>query len=535
MFVPPHRSFRSFAYSLRIGAPVALLAFAHAAGAATPAAPAPASLTINEFTVTGNHLLSEDDVDAAVYPYLGPGQTIKSVDAARAALQKLYDDKGYQTVAVEIPPQHVSGGVVILQVLETPVGRLRVNGARYFSLNKIKSQAPSLAPGTVPNFNRIKHDIVALNQWPDRQVIPTLQAGVAPGTVDVDLNVKDKLPLHASLELNNRYSADTKPLRLDASLSYDDLFQRGDAISLSYQIAPQNPKDAEVFSGSYLARVPGIDWATLLLYGLVSNSNVSTVGSTNVVGKGQVVGARGIFTLPGGEGFFDTLSAGIDDKHFDQNVTLGGATLPTPITYYPLTAQYSATWQGASGQTQLDIGPTFSVRGLGSDPGTFDNKRYQSESNFIYVRGDLSRLQTLPFGAQLFGKTQFQLSNEPLVNSEQFSAGGQDTVRGYLESEVLGDNAIIGSLEIRTPPITLLGPKVNDWRGFMFAEGGQASILQPLPEQQAIFDLASIGAGMRIELVDHLNGSIDLALPLITSTNTKAGHPRVEFRVWAAF
>ena len=513
-----------------------LLCFGMAApaGAGTTSSIA-STLTINEFTVVGNHLLSEDDVDNAVYPYLGPGQTIKSVDAARAALQKIYSDKGYQTVAVEIPPQHVVGGVVVLQVVEEPVGRLRVNGSRYFSLNKIKSQAPSLAPGEVPNFNRIKHDIIALNQWPDRQVIPTLQAGVAPQTVDVDLNVKDTLPLHGSLELNNRYSADTKPLRVQASLSYDNLFQRGDTINLAYQIAPQNPKDAEVFSGSYLARLPGIDWVTLLMYGLVSNSNVATVGATNVVGKGQVVGVRGLFTLPGGAGFFNTLSAGIDYKHFDQNVTLGDSTLPTPITYYPLTATYSANWQGAASQTQLDFGPTFNIRGLGSDPGAFDNKRYESESNFLYVRGDLSRLQTVFDGFQVFGKTQFQLSDQPLVNSEQFSVGGQDTVRGYLESEVLGDNAIIGSVEIRTPEIRLLGPKVTDWRAFLFAEGGQANILDPLPQQQAIFDLASVGFGTAIQLVDHLNGSIDLALPLVTSFNTKADRPRVEFRVWVAF
>jgi hemolysin activation/secretion protein len=511
--------------------------FAASARAAAPGAtPAPAqTLTINEFTVTGNHILSEDDVDNAVYPFLGPGQTIASVDEARAALQSLYQDKGYKTVSVIIPPQHVVGGVVTLQVIEEPVGRLRINGSRYFSLDKIKQQAPSLAPGKVPNFNDIKHDIIALNQWPDRTVIPTLQAGIVPRTVDVDLNVKDTLPLHGSLELNNRYSAETTPLRVNASLTYDNLFQRGDTINLTFQIAPQAPKDAEVFSGSYLAHVPGVDWLTLLLYGLVSNSNVATVGSTNVVGKGQVVGTRALLTLPGGNGFFETLSAGIDYKHFDQDVTLGGSSLPTPITYYPLTATYSASWTGLNGQTQLDVGPTFNIRGLGSNPATFDNKRYEAESNFIYVRGDLSRQQDLPFGLQAFAKTQFQISNEPLVNTEQFSVGGQDTVRGYLESEVLGDNAIIGSLEIRTPALTYLGPKVNDWRAFFFSEGGQASILQPLPDQQAIFDLASVGVGTRIELVDHLNGSVDLAVPLITSVNTKSGHPRVEFRVWVAF
>ena len=523
-------------YVILSGLILVVLAGKHGAAAAQPSGALPSSLSINEYTVQGNHLLSELDIDNAVYPYLGPGQTVQSVDAARAALQKAYADKGYETVEVEIPPQHVTGGVVLLQVVEAKVGRLHVNGSRYFSLNKIKAQAPSLAPGQVPNFKRIKQDIVALNQWPDRQVIPSLQAGVQPQTVDVDLNVKDTLPLHGNLSLDNRYSADTTPLRIDGSLTYDNLWQRGDTINLAFQVAPQRPNDALVFSASYLARVPNADWLTILLYGLVSNSNVSTVGNTNVVGRGQVAGLRALINLPGGSGFFDTLSTGLDYKHFDQNVTLAGTTLPSPVTYYPITASYSASWQGDASLTQLDIGPTFNIRGLGSSPQAFDNKRYDSESNFIYLRGDLSRQQDLPRGFQIYGKAQGQLSNEPLVNSEQFSLGGQDTVRGYLESEVLGDDAITGSVELRSPPLApYVGRGINDWRLFLFGDAGHAKILDPLPEQQSVFDLASVGAGTRVQLADHLNGMVDVALPLLASVTTKADQVRVEFRVWVQF
>ena len=520
-----------------------------AVGAGAPASGAPRNhavsasqtLTINEYTVEGNHLLSEEEIDNAVYPYLGPGQTTHSVDQARAALQKIYADKGYQTVEVLIPPQHVHDGIVVLKVVEGKIGRLTVKGSRYFSLNEIKSEAPSLKPGTVPNFKKVTQDIVALNSWPDRQVTPVLKAGTTPGTVDVDLNVKDQLPLHASIGLDNRYSANTKPLRLDTSLSYDNLWQRGDSLSFSFEVAPQYSPDAEVFSGSYLARIPGVDWASILLYGLVSNSNVSTVGSVNVVGKGHVIGTRGIFTLPGGSGFFDTLSAGIDYKDFDQNVMLGGETLPTPVTYFPITATYSATWQGGDGSTtQLDIGPTFGIRGLGSDTTEFDNRRYDAQGDFFYVKGDLSRLQPLPAGFQIYGKTQAQIANEPLLNSEQFSGGGQDTVRGYLESEVLGDDAILGSLELRTPSLTeLMGRKlaaqVEDWRIFTWVEGGQLNTLDPLPEQQSMFNLASVGIGTRIKLFDHLNGMVDLALPVLSSVTTKAGNPRIEFHVWVEY
>ncbi len=91
----------------------------------------------------------------------------------------------------------------------------------------------------MPNVTQLQHDIVTLNQRPDRSVTPVLKAGIAPDTVDVDLQVTDTLPLHGSLELNNAYSQATKPLRLLATLSYDDLWQRGDSATVSYQIAPE--------------------------------------------------------------------------------------------------------------------------------------------------------------------------------------------------------------------------------------------------------------------------------------------------------
>jgi hemolysin activation/secretion protein len=159
-------------------------------------------------------------------------------------LEKAYQSKGYQTVTVSIPEQNAQNGIVVLKVAEAKVGRLRVKGSRYSDLDKIKEKAPSVAEGKLPNLNEVTKDIVALNQLADRKVTPALRAGIAPGTVDVDLNVEDKLPLHASVELNNRQSPNTKPLRRG---HYDNVWQRRDSVSFSYQVAPEHPEDATVY------------------------------------------------------------------------------------------------------------------------------------------------------------------------------------------------------------------------------------------------------------------------------------------------
>jgi hemolysin activation/secretion protein len=125
--------------------------------------------------------LTQAEIGEAVYPFLGPGRTIEHVEGARAAVEALYKEKGFQTVNVEVPDQDARRGIVLLKVNENTVGRLRVKGSRYFSLAEIKKRAPSLAEGNLPNFNEITKDILALNTWADRRVTPSLHAGVEPG------------------------------------------------------------------------------------------------------------------------------------------------------------------------------------------------------------------------------------------------------------------------------------------------------------------------------------------------------------------
>jgi hemolysin activation/secretion protein len=520
--------------------------------AAKPAAAnsgSPAHFDIDEFRVEGADSLPQIDVEAAVYPFLGPGRTSSDVESARTALEKAYHDKGLQTVGVSVPQQDALRGFIVLKVTENRVGRLRVKGSRYFDLSNIKRSAPSLQEGQLPDFQAVTKDIAALNRWPDRRVTPSLRAGVKPGTVDVDLNVEDTFPLHGSIELNNRQSPSTTPLRASISMHYDDLWQLGHSMTVTYQEAPLNPKDAMVISGSYLARTD-YDWLNVLIYGLKSDSAVATVGGANVVGPGQVIGGRAVMTLPTKGELFQTLSLGVDYKDFKQTLSLADSSFASPVTYVPLVASYGATWQGEGRLTQLNAGITSGLRGIGSTRDEFDAKRFNAGASFIHLNADISHTQDLPEGWQLFAKMQGQAADQPLVSSEQFSLGGQDTIRGYMESEVLGDYGVAGTLELRTPNVApYLEQKLDngsgappvkfnafdDWRFFAFFDAGTTMIHQPLLEQQSRFDLGSYGVGTKLKTLRYLNSIFFVGVPLTSQQVTAANHPMFSFRIWGEF
>ncbi len=495
------------------------------------------SFYIREYRVEGAKRLKNLEVEEAVYPFLGPGRTPADVEQARVALENVYHDKGFQTVAVVVPQQDPRRGVIRLEVVEGKVGRLRVNGARFFLPSKIKSDSPSMAEGTVPDLNLVKRDILALNRLADRRVTPDLHTGKVPGTVDIDLNVEDKLPLHGSLELNNRYSSNTTPLRLNGTVSYSNLFQLGHTASLSFQLAPENTDDALVFSGYYLARVS--DGVSLMLTGTKQNSDISTLGGSAVAGKGEIIGLRALYDLPTTANFYQNFSLGVDYKNFSEDIIIGGATIASPIEYYPISANYGATWLTENGFTEFNTSLNFHLRGIGSGEKDYSNKRYNADGNYVYLRSDLAHTHDLTGGSQLFGKIQSQIASQPLINGEQLSGGGLGTARGYLEGTSLGDDGIFGTFEFRSPSLIgtpdKSGSRTDEWRFLAFADAGLLSIHDALPSQQKRFGFASVGTGTRFKVINHYNGSVDVAVPLIDKPDAQAGDIRVTFRGWADF
>jgi len=494
--------------------------------------PAPSTYQINEYLVRGNTLLGAVDIEKTVEPFLGPGRSMTDVHAARDALQKLYQSAGYQSVVVEIPPQQVKGGVVLLKVSENEIGHVRVVGAKYHSPQAIRDAVPSLAEGTVPNFTNVQQQLTDLNRQPGRQVVPVLSPGSLPQTMDVTLKVDDSNPLHGSVEVDNDHSADTPDLRTIANIRYDNLWQLGHTISASYIVAPQDRSATEVYALSYLAPLSS-DWS-LLGSGYKSNSNANTLGGTTVLGKGEAFSLQATLQLSALGQYTQSVSFGVSRKHFDQNITLGGETEKAPLTYVPLTLAYTGQHVGEKSTTGFTLAGNFGLRGAGSENSAFDNQRFNARDNFAYLHADFNYSRLFTGNYSLVTRFSGQVADAPLVSSEQFAAGGETTVRGYLSAEETADTGGVGSIELRSPSINAwLGSFANDWRFHAFFDGAHLQLIDPLPGQRGRFTLLSTGVGTRFTVFHYLDGQVEYAYPLRNGVQTKAHDGQLLFSVKA--
>ncbi|WP_448695173.1 ShlB/FhaC/HecB family hemolysin secretion/activation protein [Pseudomonas moraviensis] len=492
---------------------------------------------VNEYFVRGNTVLDARAIEEAVYPFLGPQKALSDIEGARDALQKAYQERGYQSVFVELPEQAVADGIVYLQVSETKVGRVRVVGAKHYSPLDIRDNVPALKEGQVPDFAKVQGELAQLNKTPGRQVMPLVREGQRPGTMDVDLQVEDQNPWTASVGLNNDYSADTEKLRSVTSLGYNNLWQLGHSVNLTFFTAPQETDNAKVWSGSYTA--PLSERWSVQFSGYQSDSNVATIGGSNVLGKGHSYGVAAIYTLPSSGNWSNSLSAGIDFKDFDERLSLSGESDKVPLKYAPFTFAYNGYRYSEKSQLGLGlslVAATRSVFGYGSDDDDFDYKRYRAKPSFAVLKGDTNYTWTFDNDWQSASKAAFQLASGPLVSNEQFSAGGATSVRGYLAAERTADDGYLLSQELRTPSLAkFAGTWMQDWRFYAFAEGAQLYLRDELPDQDANYALASVGLGTRASLSKWLSGSLDWGYPLLEGPNTSKQESRLHFNLQATF
>ncbi len=283
-----------------------------------------------------------------------------------------------------------------------------------------------------------------------------------------------------------------------------------------------------MWTGTYSAPLGA---GTLAAYAVKSNSNIATAAESTVLGKGTTAGLRYIRPLPGRGSYFHSLTAGFDYKDFKETTNLIGAdTANKPLRYVPFVLQYAAGLQDAGGQWQFNFGTAWSLRhfsdrdvlcddGLVKDQ--FECKRTGARSNFAVLRGDAQRTQLLGAGWDLTARLDFQVASQPLVSNEQFSAGGVDSVRGYLDAERQGDDGVRARFELRTPGV--LQDTRLDARLIGFVDWAGLRVQEPLPQQEARFGLGSYGIGLRLRDASGLRLFVDLAHTLRNGAGAPGG------------
>lgn len=477
---------------------------------------------VYEYVIEGNTLLPADLVERTVTPYMGPERRFADVEKARAALEKAYQDAGYLSVLVSLPNQQVDKGEVRLEVVEAPLEKVTVTGSQYHLPSRIQSAVPALKKGEPPHFPSVQRQLADV-QSAQLQVTPLVNASEDGQGIEVDLKVKDEAPYFGSIQYTNAQAYNTTRGRITASAGVNNLFQRGHTLGLSWQYAPNRPKDSNTLSMLYGVPLTARD--DLMLSATNSNSDtltrVSGSGPASTLTKGTFYGLRWTHRL-------DALNwpvrhsvfASVDYKHNrDFNTFKDGQIVQRPPTRYPLFgAGYSFTHNGAGDVvTTLNASARLSSHAFagrkvdcdGLQLEQFDCKRAGSSADFAAVQIAVGHARPVLGDWRLNVSADMQLATGALPSGEQYSLGGNATVRGYYDYEQSGDEGWSARVELVSP----VWLKVGGIRStaLLFVDRGFVHIIDAQLTQLPRVHLGSHGLGLRFFGDQGLQIGLDLA------------------------
>lgn len=503
---------------------------------------------VYEYVIEGNTLLPSALIERLVAPHMGPARRFADVEQARSSLEKAYQEAGYLSVVVSLPNQSVESGEIRLEVVEAPLEKVTVTGAQHHLPSRIQQALPALQPGTVPHFPSLQQQL-ADAQTGKLQLTPLVNATPSGEAIDIDIKVDDQPTYFGSLQYTNAQSFNTTRGRTTATAGLNNLFQRGHTVGLSWQYAPYRPKDSNVLSLLYSVPVTPRDE---LLFSLTdSNSDtltrVSGSGPSSSLTEGTFYGLRWTRRLqPRNWPVRHSTFAALDYKvNRDFNTFKDGLIVQRPPTRYPLlSAGYNLT-HNAPGDVVSTV--SASVRGAsnamagrkvncdGVPLEQFDCKRAGAAADFAVTQIAVGHARPVLGNWRLNLSADVQLATGALPSGEQYSLGGNSTVRGYYDFEQSGDDGWAARVELVSP--TWLDVGGLRATALAFVDRGFVHIINPQLTQVSRTHLGSHGLGLRFFNDSGLQIGLDLSRvvydtqrPTDTGTPAFASGPRADRR-----
>jgi hemolysin activation/secretion protein len=472
---------------------------------------------IKSYRVEGNTLISATGLESILSPFTGKGRDFGTVQEALDALEQAYRDHGFSMVAVSLPEQELESGVVLLKVNENRLGKINIEGNRYFDLANIRRSLPALNQGEAPNLNAVSRSLKIANENPAKKISMQLLNSDNENEIDANITVKDESPWKIGFTADNTGEKQTGTLRTGALLQHANVFNRDHLLTLQYITSPEKVDHVSIYSLGY--RVPLYSLGSSIdLIGAYSNVDSGTISAANssmdVSGKGSILGVRYNQNLIRIGNYEHKLILGLDYRAYENNVDFLGNQLGNNVTVHPVSLTYAGT---LTMDNKVTAG--FSLMGIQNLAGRWDGRddRENFESartgaprgyNIFRYGANLSYVLGADWQARMLVNGQY--ANDPLVPGEQYGIGGANTVRGFSEREFSNDQGYSGNVEIYTPDLSrLFGVTAFQSRLLMFYDRGYVSRKDPMPGDTVSTQIAGMGSGLRITDGKRFSLSID--------------------------
>jgi hemolysin activation/secretion protein len=514
-------------------------------GSLGPAA-AKIQFKLEKVILRGNHVYSDEQLSALYKNKLHKQISVAALQDIVQDITNYYRNNGYILSRAVLPPQHVNGGIVVIQVIEGYIGHVNVIGDPKGAKPLVEAYGRHISASRPLRVNVMEYYLLLANEIPGVQVKAVLEPSkTLTGASDLNLVTQTKT-FSGYVSYDNYGTLYLGPLQDSAGGELDSIFLPGDTSQLSV-VETTRPQQMKFMQLTY-----GMPFFYNGSRFSVSGNQALTRPGLNLANRALLIDGvadtfTGMIQYPIWRTRSKSLTLDTGFNYIDSRVVATTASLPLYTDHLRYgriggALNISDSWNGAN-SFALHMDHGFLIWGATptskADTGT--TSRFGADGYYTKYDSQLSRLQQ-------FGQSRYsafiniaaQYSAVPLLASEQFSYGGvsQGLGRGYDPSEIIGDRGLAGSLELRAnyvPDLTFL----NTMQAYVFYDEGAIWNKKPVPDQKSKQSAASIGMGSRFFFTRSVSGNLLIAQPLtrivdaLQAANQNDRRPRIFFSITA--
>lgn len=476
-----------------------------------------------------------DDIFAPLY---GTKVSLAQVYGIAAEIQRRYRNDGYFLSRVLVPPQHIVGGRVRLDVAEGHVDRVEIQDDVGGVQKLLESYFSHITAEKPLRLQTLERYLLLANDVPGIDVKGILQPSQeTTGAARLVVTAKRK-KLDGLVLIDNIGSTFTGNWEIAGRAISNSFTRFGESLGLTALISSpekgiredQDNQMVGALNGSFRVGGDGAYVNTLISYG---NSNPGSIISEFDYKSTQLLASLGVgYPIIRSRDHNLFVESGFDYIDSDTNVFTDVEFVRDRIRTLWLTASYDFRdrWRGS---TYLSLGVRQGLEWLGAseaeDPLL---SRYDAQGAFTSLRATASRIQGITEHWSLYGIVSGQYAFQPVLSEEEFDVGGIDFGRGYNPKEISGDRGVGLTTEIQyTRPSA--SSFLDRYQGFAFFDFG--SVWQSGVDLTQ--SLSSAGGGLRGWFARDLSMELLVAKPLTRPSQRADGtkDPQLLFRLIALF
>ncbi|MBI3237169.1 MAG: ShlB/FhaC/HecB family hemolysin secretion/activation protein, partial [Chlamydiales bacterium] len=429
--------------------------------------------------------------------------------------------------------------------VEGVLGTIGIEGNRYFSSERLKNYI-SVKPGEPIRSDKLNQDLLFINRNPFRQVDVVYKPGKESGTTDIDLVVKDRWPYRFYAGIDSTGNSVTGNNRIFSGFSCGNLFGLDQQFAFEFSTSD----DFKSFLG-YIAQytIPLPIKHTMSFYGGFSTVDakfkIPESGDTKFHNHGYYGQGSFRYNIPINplNRFLQEVASGLDYKTMNNNLEFGGEPVfSKDVNLFQMMGSYNIGYEARQFVTTFEVELFVSPFAWlpNQSNAVYQTLRPKAKSRYVYGRTSFSFTHFFCPWLQYSLFLRGQAASTNLLPSEEFGVGGYDTVRGYPERTVNGDDVFVANFEISSSPCAFsrlftIRKGTDKMRILAFFDYGLAGIHKGSPGQKMSQYLYSVGPGMRYQIKSYLTARVDWGFQL--HRLTPAGYPaqKVHFQLVASY